>query len=641
MTTTPALHFKQFGRYEIIRKLGRSMTDVYLALDPDTSRRVVLKIVEHSHDAYTQLVLEAEQRGAAIQKQLHAVDPRILEIYDYGEQNGCFFVAMEYVEGKSLAEVLRQEQRLEARRAARIAIEVCSQIQTLHSFEAEIDGRKRAVVHGDIKPANIQIGPHDEVRLLDFGIAKAITSTHNLTHHNLGSPAYCSPERVRNSEVDQHADLWALGVSLYEMVAGIPPYQAQNTRKLENLIQSRRAPRALPEGCPASLRAVISKALAADLEHRYGSAAEMEQDLQLFLQNRPTLAEAEKLRAWDANATLDKSPQRPPARRIPKIPRLPDLPNLPRIPKKKVAWMLAEVNRILWAGIAGLAVGLLLFVPAGYVYRLSLQAAPLRSVRDYVQGDTSVMEADWRLYQSLKGRGSFLGRYSPVGPARQALYANLVAAANDVIERYRNSSDPVIAHFDWHKAQLAMQHVLELDPNDRRSRGKLALAEGYVRLPNDPSGAKASFERAMEELPNSPDPHLGLARIYIYTLHNVGMAMVHFHEAEQLGFRSGPREFEQQGDGYLYRAEQAFREWQAAGRAPKAQQAHYLLLAQRDFERARSLYEPITGFSRVSQNLDQLYHDEDQQQEIERARQKEQERARVPYRRTRYHRPWR
>src|SRR5512142_1309145 len=101
---TPTLHFKQFGRYEIIRKLGRSMTDVYLALDPDTNLRVVLKIVEDSHDAYTQLDLEAEKRGAAIQKQLHALDPRILEVYDYGEQNGCFFVAMEYVEGKSLAE---------------------------------------------------------------------------------------------------------------------------------------------------------------------------------------------------------------------------------------------------------------------------------------------------------------------------------------------------------------------------------------------------------------------------------------------------------------------------------------------------------------------------------------------------------
>src|SRR3981081_3214363 len=131
---SPTLHLKNFGKYEIIRKLGRSMTDVYLALDPELNRRVVLKIVEHSHDAFTQVVMEAERRGAAIQEQLHELDPRILGVYEYGEQNGCFFIAMEYVEGKSLGDILRAEQRLDPMRAARYAIEICSQLQTLHTF---------------------------------------------------------------------------------------------------------------------------------------------------------------------------------------------------------------------------------------------------------------------------------------------------------------------------------------------------------------------------------------------------------------------------------------------------------------------------------------------------------------------------
>src|SRR5271165_1559374 len=275
------LRTRVFGHYEILRKLGRGMTDVYLAFDQAAERQAVLKIVEDSPDSFTQLVMQAERRGAELQQQLHRLDPRILEVYEFGDLDGYFFLAMQYVEGHTVAQILQAEKQFGPRRAAYYASEVCSQLHRLHSFHADIEGQRRAVVHGDIKPSNIQIGENDEVRLLDFGIAKAITSTHNLTHHNLGSPAYCSPERVKSSQVDQHADLWALGVSLYEMVAGMPPYQAQNTRKLENIIQSRRAPRALPEGCPASLRAIVSKALAADASHRYASATLFEHDLQL------------------------------------------------------------------------------------------------------------------------------------------------------------------------------------------------------------------------------------------------------------------------------------------------------------------------------------------------------------------------
>lgn len=143
----------------------------------------------------------------------------------------------------------------------------------LHSFHAEVDGQRRSVVHGDIKPSNIQIGADDEVRLLDFGIAKALTFTHSRTHLNLGSPSYCSPERLNRGQVDRHADLWAVGVTLYEMVAGSPPYQAQDTRKLEALIQSRRPPRALPDNCPPALKAILNKSLAGDLHQRYVSAA--------------------------------------------------------------------------------------------------------------------------------------------------------------------------------------------------------------------------------------------------------------------------------------------------------------------------------------------------------------------------------
>src|SRR5215467_2309538 len=282
------------------------MTDVYLAFDAETSRYAVLKIVEISPDSLTQLILEAERRGAELQRQLHDADSRVIEIYEYGEKDGCFFIAMQYIEGRTLAQILVEETRIEPARAARFAVEILSQLAQLHSFTAEIDGQPRSVVHGDIKPSNVQIGGDDEVRLLDFGIAKALTFTHSRTHMSLGSPSYCSPERLSRGQVDLQADLWAVGVTLYEMIAGSPPYQAQDTRKLEELIQSRRPPRALPDDCPSALTAVLNKALAGDLHQRYVSAASFETDLRLFLMNRPTIAETERRTAWNTNPTVEK-----------------------------------------------------------------------------------------------------------------------------------------------------------------------------------------------------------------------------------------------------------------------------------------------------------------------------------------------
>ncbi len=591
---TPALHFTQFGRYEIIRKLGRSMTDVYLALDPAANRRVVLKIVEQCRDPVTQAVLDAERRGALIQQQLHTIDARILEIYETGEQDGCFFVAMQYAEGRSLAEMLRREGRLDPMRAARYAAEVASQLQTLHSFQAEIDGRQRAVVHGDIKPSNIQIGVNDEVLLLDFGISKAITLTRNLTNHSLGSPAYCSPERLKRGQVDPHADLWALGVSLYEMVAGLPPYQAERTRSLENLIQSRRPPRALPEDCPTALKSIITKALAAGMERRYPSAAAFEADLRSFLDSKPTQATREKMPVWSVNETLDKRGADKGADT-----------------SRRLVKRIRDVNSIVWAANAGIATGLVFFIAVAVTYRHWRDSKPLWAPQDYIHATTGKVNADWQLYQRLQQqRNLFIDR------TREPLGAGLLAAANDVLDRYRNSSDPVLEHFDWEKARTCLAHALELNAADRDASGKRAICNGYLQLAQKlPEGARRSFEEAVSYIPQSPDPHLGLARVHIYGDHNAGKAMAEFHAAERLGFALGPREFEQQADGYLYRAEQALRAWQRA--VAPAERARYLAIAQRDFERARKLYEPIDGFSNVSRSLEQLYRDEALEQQVQ------------------------
>ena len=290
------------GRYEIVRQIGRSMTDVYLAIDTVHHRKAALKLIPTRGDPHTRMVLEAERRGAHIQRNLRPLDPRVVEVYDVGEQDGYFYVAMQYVEGRDLAQVLEREHTLEALRAAAIALELCEQLSKFHTFPS-------SVVHGDIKPSNIHLGLNDTVRLLDFGIAKTLKADCDTTIANFGSPSYCSPERLSKAEMDQQSDLWAVGATLYQMLSGSPPYQAEDTRKLESLIRSKRPPRALPARCPGPLRAIAMKALAPNTAQRYRSAGEFQADLQAFLEGKPVRAELER-RRWNATVTLGRKLRR-------------------------------------------------------------------------------------------------------------------------------------------------------------------------------------------------------------------------------------------------------------------------------------------------------------------------------------------
>ncbi|MGA2880061.1 MAG: serine/threonine-protein kinase [Bryobacteraceae bacterium] len=624
------LRTRQFGAYEVIRKLARGMTDVYLAFDTSANRHAVLKIVEESPDPLTQLILEAERRGADLQKQLHDADARVIEVYDYGHLDGFFFVSMQYIEGRTVAEILKQEGRIEPARAARFTGEILSQLDKLHSFQATIDGQRRSVVHGDIKPSNIQIGADDEVRLLDFGIAKALTFTHSRTHLGLGSPSYCSPERLSRGQVDRHADLWAVGVTLYEMVAGVPPYQAQDTRKLEALIQSRRPPRALPESCPDAMTAILHKALASDLHQRYVSASAFENDVTLFQQNRPTVAEMERRVSWKSNPTVERQ-------RLPHIPqRVASMAETVRRSVLKLkpprAQQLVSVMSVLVALCWGLLAGLVVCVPLGYYYRFWSESSVLRGSLDYTRASIGEINRDWDLLQRVQRQNAFLGGISPANRLEGNVRTALLQAGDEVIEGYRNNSDPRIQDFDWPKAEVCFTHLIEMDRGDRMAEGKLALCHGYENLEHAEHAAQADFADAVSLMPHSPDPHLGLARIDVYSLKNIGKAMAELHEAQRLGFQPGPRETEEEADGYRFRATAELEQARKSGGNNRAAEERYLRLAQRDFDRARQLYEPIEGFSNVSVALRQVDDDDRARQEMSDALNKKAK----PVRRPRY-----
>jgi len=553
----------RIGRYEIIRRLGKSMTEVYLAMDTVENRLAALKLVKTDGDRVSQLVLEAERRGAAIQQELHEIDPRMVEIFEFGDVDGWFYVAMQYVEGRSLAEVLGADGVIEPLRAAAIALEICEQMAKFHTWQS-------AVVHGDIKPSNIHLGPHDTVRLLDFGIAKRLRTgpggRPSATNHNFGSPGYCSPERLTRSEVDPQSDLWGLGATLYEMLAGAPPYQADDTARLENLIRSKRPPRALPTSCPRGLRAIVSKALGPREEERYHSAAEMQADLQAFLEHRMTQAEKER-RGWSPNATLEAA--REALRRASRT--------VGRAPAAR--WLKLRAR----GAAASFLAGMVLWIGGAFCWRVlraSHAAAPVATA--------SVVKAP---------------ATAPAAPPKIDLTGLYRDEGERVLNAYSTSQDNSLADFDWQKSELCLARAVELGATGDAIQGELALSRGYAilqRLTDLQYSAEARiqqraearnlFEAAARALPQSPQPHLALARLWAYQEASPEHAMAEFAAAEKLGAAQGRREIEQQADAFRLRAER--------------------LSSWPDAQTARALYQRIPGFDqadRHSKELDRIH----------------------------------
>jgi serine/threonine protein kinase len=474
----PATHF---GPYRIIRRLGKSMNDVYLALDTRANRQAALKLIKSGPDAVSRLVMESERRGAAIQQRLRTLDPRVIEVYDYGDLDGYFFVAMQYVEGRNLAEVLARDGRMSALRAARIALEICGQLEKFHNFQPDgrPDGALASVVHGDIKPSNIHLGPNETVRLLDFGIARTLRPDRDFTFHNFGSPSYCSPERLGRSLLDQQADLWATGATLYEMVAGSPPYQAEDTHKLEKLIQSRRPPRALPSSCPGALKAIIRKSLAPDAERRYPSAAAFAGDLHAFLDGAETVAEKEKRAPWKPNPTRESAKVQPSSRHSG-----------------------FRFGRIATA-LSCILAGMLLFIATSLCSRYWTGSQQVRAT------------LNWDQYQDLQAEFAFLGKYSPVDRLRSPLRAAYEQAASQAIDRG-----------DWQKAQVLFGHAKELGARDDKTLARMAFARGR-------------YLDAERLAPEWPDPHVALARANRNT---PDIALTEIQAAERLGYQPASRD---------------------------------------------------------------------------------------------------
>ncbi|HEY2330822.1 MAG TPA: Stk1 family PASTA domain-containing Ser/Thr kinase [Acidimicrobiales bacterium] len=281
-TTEPRLYG---GRYELHRRLARGgMADVYLARDTLLDRPVALKVL-FAEFATDPTFVERFRREAQSAANLN--HPNIVSVYDWGEEDGTYFIVMEYVDGRSLSQILRDEGPLQPDRAADITIDVASALAFAH---------RHGVVHRDVKPGNVLVSPLGQVKVADFGIARAVSSRENLTQTGtvMGTATYFSPEQARGEAVDPRSDVYSLGVVLYELLVGSPPFSGDSPVSVayKHVSEAPVPVRERKPEVPEQLEAVCMRSLAKNPANRYHSADELAADLRRFRAGQPVLAEA-------------------------------------------------------------------------------------------------------------------------------------------------------------------------------------------------------------------------------------------------------------------------------------------------------------------------------------------------------------
>src|SRR4051812_16717621 len=273
------------GRYRIVRKLGTGgMANVYLAEDEVLGRRVAIKILNDRHAGDDQFVERFRREAKNAASLSH---PNIVSIYDRGEAEGTYYIAMEYLDGRTLKELIV------ARGPAplTVAVEYARQILSALRF-----AHRHGIVHRDIKPHNVLVDAEGRVKVTDFGIARAGTSQMTEAGSIVGTAQYLSPEQARGTNVDQRSDVYSLGIVLYELLTGTVPFNGDTPVEIamKHLSTLPEPPSAKRPDIPRDLDLIVMRALAKDPLDRYQSAEEMDADLERFLRGSAVSAVTEE-----------------------------------------------------------------------------------------------------------------------------------------------------------------------------------------------------------------------------------------------------------------------------------------------------------------------------------------------------------
>ena len=363
------------GRYETAERLGSGgMSNVYKATDRILERTVAVKILaEHLSDD-ERFVARFRREALAVAKLIH---PNIVQVYDTGVDEGRHYIVMEYVSGRSGAQILQRHGPVDPATAAEIGIQACAGLDYAH---------RSGIIHRDVKPGNLMIvggpvgGGEMTVKLTDFGIARAIEQT-RITQVGsvVGTAAYLSPEQVRGEEATPATDVYALGVVLYQFLTGRLPYEGSSLAELAVRQQNEKPlpPSTYNSEVPEPLGAAVLRALEGDTNRRYASAEELATGLRLGLEGEDVTLpdegtsatrvlgeETAATRHLDRTAQTEFRPASPTRRPTPRTAPAPPPPVQPRAAERRgrgafsrfVRFVLALVALVLVAAAVATAV---------------------------------------------------------------------------------------------------------------------------------------------------------------------------------------------------------------------------------------------------------------------------------------------